>query len=320
MTVSTGMVNFLVVNRFSLFLKSDRLAHAYFFSGPKGIGKLETALAISKLVNCEDLKEGMFCDECSVCVKINNGNHPDIHVLADDGESIKIENIRMLIGSIQLRSFEAKTKVFLIQNAERLTIEASNALLKTLEEPSRDSLIILTTSMPEYLLATIRSRCQVVHFFSLANAFAKRELMERQECEEGMSHFLAHFSDGCLGNMDQDYQGIFDRKNKAINEFVFEEDSEVYFKTILSDKDMVRESLRFLFLWFKDLMMVKNNVSQQYLANVDRVSDLKYFEKKYCFKEMEEILNDIIMTQKAVDENFNVKVPLAIIKEKIWRK
>ncbi|MDD3375661.1 MAG: DNA polymerase III subunit delta' [Candidatus Omnitrophica bacterium] len=320
MTTSLDIVNSLIVERFASFVKSERLAHAYFFSGSKGIGKFETALAVAKLVNCEDLKDGMFCDACSACLKINNSNHPDIHVLEDNGESIKIDDIRLLIRSLQFRSFEARIKVFLIQNAQRLTIEASNALLKTLEEPSRDSLIILTTSMPERLLETIRSRCQAVHFFSLANAAAKKELIENQECEEGMSHFLAYFSDGCLVSLDKDYQDIFDRKNKAINEFVFEEDSEPYFKVILSDKNMMRETLRFLFLWFKDLMMIKSGVPQQYLANIDRVSDLKYFEKRYCFEEIEEVLNDIVVTQKAIDENFNIKVPLAIIKEKIWKK
>ncbi len=320
MSTAVDLINNSVVDKFSLFVRSGRLAHAYLFLGPKKTGKLSTAIVVSKLVNCENLRDGTFCDQCATCIKINSGNHPDIHILEDSSQAIKIEDIRLLINEMQFRAYEAKTKIFLIHNAERLTIEASNALLKTLEEPSKGSLIILTTSAPERLLGTIRSRCQSVHFFSLDNKLIQKQLTENYGCDQLMAHFLAHFSDGSLGRLNGDYKGIFDRKNEAIDQFVFEQDSEIYFKKILSDKLVVREVVYFLFLWFKDLMMLKNQSSDQHLANIDRLSDLKYFEKKYEFKEIVEILNDIVATRRAIDENFNIKVPLVIMKEKIWKK
>ncbi len=310
-----------VLKRFSCFLESGRLAHAYLFVGPKGIGKVQTALAIAKLVNCEDDSSEMFCDDCSACKKIDRISHPDIHIVGEEGKSIKIEEIRQVIAEVQLRPFEAKMKVFLINDAEKLTPEASNALLKTLEEPSRNSLIFLTTSAEEQLLGTIKSRCQIIHFFPTTNAELKEQLMDKKGCSEECSHFLAYFSEGCIGKInEEDFEKILARKNEAIDQFMFQEDNENYLKKVLADKDKTKEVIQFLFSWIKDLLMAKNNISCENFIHKDRVGDLQEVKERYTFQEIEDILNEIVLTKRAADENFNVKVPLAIIKEKIWKK
>ena len=101
---------------------------------------------------------------------------------------------------------------------------------------------------------------------------------------------------------------------------MFQEDNESYLKKILADKDKTKEMIQFLFSWVKDLLMAKNNVSDARFINKDRSDDLKRIKDRYTFKEIEELLSEIVSTKKAADENFNVKVPLSIIKEKIWKK
>ncbi|MDP8266298.1 MAG: DNA polymerase III subunit [Candidatus Aceula meridiana] len=321
MSVNTVQFSEAIVERFSLFFKSGRLAHAYLFVGPKKVGKSETAFEVAKLVNCEEAKNAMPCDECSSCVKINNGQHPDVHAFGFDGEPIKIQNVRQMLSRVQLRAFEAKTKVFIIKDSENLTLEASNALLKTLEEPTSNSLILLTTSVLERVLSTVKSRCQLMSFFPLGPKELKKSLIKEHKQGDEISHFLAYSSEGCLGKIsEQDFKDIFIRKNRVIDEFVFAPDAEEYIKEIVRDKAEAKEALWFLFCWFKDLALIKLDVPKEKLIHFDRSEDLGAIKEKYSFDDVEKILTDITTATRAVQDNFNVKIPLTLIKEKAWKK
>src|SRR5690242_13508236 len=140
-----NLINKDILARFSTLTNRGRLAHAYLFVGPPESGKLATAYGLAKVLNCDQLNGSFGCEECPSCQKINSGNHPDLMTLSVGvGETIKIDDIRGFIQRLQLRAFEAKCKVAVIQNVERLTTEAANALLKTLEEPGKDTLLVLT--------------------------------------------------------------------------------------------------------------------------------------------------------------------------------
>ncbi|MCX5680875.1 MAG: DNA polymerase III subunit delta' [Candidatus Omnitrophica bacterium] len=332
MTLTENSISIQILDRFSKLLETGRLAHAYLFVGPKCIGKEETALAVAKLVNCENPTQGRFCGMCPSCRKIENGAHPDVHILDKDdsliepdedkkNKSIKIEHIRALIDKTQMTAFEAKMKVFIIKDVEFVTLEASNALLKTLEEPSKNTLIILTTSLIDRVLATIKSRCQIFQFFPLSSETLKERFVNRNRFSEPESHFLAHFSEGCPGRIaDGDHQAILKRRNDAIDQFIFSQNEESYVKTILSDRDKTAEMIHFLFCWFKDLMLLKRDVSRNRIINIDRISDLEKVKARYDFDECEAILGEIVKTRKALEENFNVKISLALLKEKKWKK
>jgi DNA polymerase III, gamma/tau subunits len=151
-SIIESMIDKNITGRFLQLMKKERLAHAYLLIGPEGSGKVETAVAIAKMVNCEQLGES-FCGECPSCRKIEGGNHPDI-LMIDQGEdkSIKIYKIRELIKKTQLRPYEAMKKVVVIKDVDLMTTEGANALLKTLEEPTESSLLLLTTANPERIL------------------------------------------------------------------------------------------------------------------------------------------------------------------------
>ena len=164
--INPAQINASVVRRFSRLAANRRLAHAYLLVGPADCGKTQTALSLAQLVNCES-ETHKPCGQCAACRKIASGNHPDVHVIGNDEmDSIKIEDIRFLLGRAHLMAYEGKTKVFIIRNIERMTLDAANALLKTLEEPAANTLMILTTSVLEANLDTIKSRCHIVKFFS----------------------------------------------------------------------------------------------------------------------------------------------------------
>jgi len=148
-------------------LERGRLAHGYLFTG-QSIAELEAlAGALAKTLNCQQPKRaanGVAIDACDVCLscrKIDHGNHADVHWLRPESKTriIVIDQIRELIGSIQLKPTEAEYKVAVIVEADRLKMEAANAFLKTLEEPPPKSILILLTTDPERILETILSRC-----------------------------------------------------------------------------------------------------------------------------------------------------------------
>ena len=140
-------------------LQKNRLSHTYLLTGEKGSGKQDLALAFARALNCES--ENYFDDcACNSCRKCEAGNHPDFHVLGEDPKvkSIKIEEVRHAIADAALKPYEGKFKVFVVLNAGRLTQDASNAFLKTLEEPPARTVFILTVETKAGLLETIQSR------------------------------------------------------------------------------------------------------------------------------------------------------------------
>jgi DNA polymerase-3 subunit delta' len=165
-------------------LRSGRVAHAYLFAGPSGSGRHELALAFAQALFCEREADDA-CGECLSCRKLRHGNHPDLHIIQPDGASVKIEQIRELQRDLSYRSAGAGYKVYIIEAAETMTVQAANSLLKFLEEPQSPVVAILIAPGPKSVLPTIQSRTQLVPFVP-----ADREWMEAQLIAEGKSPLL----------------------------------------------------------------------------------------------------------------------------------
>jgi DNA polymerase III subunit delta' len=312
-----------ICERFRILEEKGRMGHAYLFTGPQAIGKSETVQAIARMLNCEQ-KEGRQatgCGECSSCRKILVGQHPDVYVI-DAGEeaSIKITAIRELIQRLQLRPFEARSKVVLVKNAELMTLESSNAFLKTLEEPTRDTVIFLTSAAPELLLGTIRSRCHTVPFFTAARVKVAQDLAAQLSVPAASAHFFSYFADGCAGRGQQlAAQGFFEFKNQVIDQIILGRPTDPYLKELLGDKVQTRFVLEIFLSWFRDLMVLRATGAEgQALTHQDRRSDLDRLAKTYQLKHLYEILEGIGQTMKYLDENLNVKIAFYLLMEKIW--
>ena len=319
--VIESMVDEKIVERFQRLILSGRLAHAYLFIGPQGCGKTQTAVAIAKLVNCE-LEKEMYCGECVSCRKISSGNHPDI-LVCDQGEdkSIKIQKVRELVERIQLQPYEAKRKVVIFKDIDLLTIEGANAFLKTLEEPTASSLLLLTTANPERILGTVKSRCHMVYFSSCSREKLSHRLQKEMVSSELQADVISGFSEGCYGQA----RGFFERdfmasKNVVIDEFLFRAADDTYLKAVLSDEQATKEALDVLLFCFKDLMLLNAGVSDKQITNSDRIADLRACAARYSLDQLRNILAEVVNTKKMLDANFNVKVPLMLLKEKIWTR
>jgi len=334
MVAQEVQINKTVLKRFATLQKNNRLAHAYLFVGPAQIGKTQTALGVGKFLNCENFvgaqsavplrhdADNLFCDICPSCLKINHGNHPDIHLIScEETDTIKIEQIRGVISQIQLKSFEARVKVFILKSVEKLTIEGANALLKTLEEPAKNSLLILTSCVPEEVADTIRSRCHAMNFSSGSTQALTDQLSRDYALNQPVANFLAYYSQGSLGRARHlAEEKFFERKNEALDALVCSPESEDYLKEILSDKEKTKEVLDILLMWLRDLLILKTNGSETHLVHADRLKDLKKYEARYSFEEITELTREIVKAATLLAENLNVKIALSLMKENLWRK
>src|SRR5687768_8768990 len=143
-------------------VRESKVAHAYLFSGPRGTGKTSVARILAKALNCTDLQDGEPCGRCESCVAIDAGNSYDLHEL-DAASNNGVEAMRDLINKTAIGS-PGRSKVYILDEVHMLSTAASNALLKTLEEPPAHVAFVLATTDPQKVLPTIRSRCQHFEF------------------------------------------------------------------------------------------------------------------------------------------------------------
>ena len=235
----------------SNLITRNRIPNGMLFWGASGIGKSMTALAFAKAINCSE-QTGDACGTCLSCRKIDSGNHPDIAQIAPVKKSriIDVEAIENIIEMASLRPFEARWRVFIIYEADRMRGPAQNHLLKTLEEPLGPSVFILVSEYPQMLLPTIRSRCQRIRFRSLHPATVKELLLrERDNISPEMAESIAGIAQGqmsrALDLVDSDKRAmVFD----IIERFQRKEDplfiAEEFASYIASQKSLIEGNIK----------------------------------------------------------------------------
>jgi DNA polymerase III subunit delta' len=179
-------------------LAAGRTPHAYLFRGPEGVGKQLFAQVMAATLNCRQTLDGAACGNCSSCRKFRSGNHPDFVVIRPEQGSIKIDRIRELIKALSYPPYESATRVVLLEDIHTMRREAANSLLKTLEEPPENNLLILTVESSKSILSTISSRCQTIPFFQLSQGDTVRILLEKG-MEDKTAVLLARLSEGSPG-------------------------------------------------------------------------------------------------------------------------
>lgn len=299
----------------------NRMAHAYLFSGASGVGKVFTALQFAKVINCLNRPNSKYdsCDECESCKKIDTANHIDIGLvkLLKNKTEISIEQVRQLQSQVNLRPYEAKYKVFIIQDAQLANDEAQSALLKTLEEPPPKSVIILTTSDPDALLTTIISRCQLVKFSPLKTEDSKKVLMKRFNIDENSAHYLSYIAQTGLvdvsGFIKQD---AIKAKNSIIAEFSdFIKSPSKELSFLKESDENILWSLSVLLWWYRDMLIFKETgINTGSIANQDRRDDLAAIAKEYDSLGLARSISFILNTARLLSQtNTSAKLALTVM-------
>ena len=297
-------------------LKTGRTAHAYLFAGPEGIGKRTAALALAQALNCQQgdaVDDG--CGACQSCRKITRGLHPDVQVLEPDGATLKIDQIRALGADAALRPYEGKRKVFILQGAEKMTEQAANALLKTLEEPPGWTVLVLLTSTPSALPLTIVSRCQTVIFSAISPDALQAYLVGR-----GIDHTPARLIVSCSGGsvgralspeiasmgssrdlfLEELGRGLRDGPAALID----------LAERLAKDRDRVRQNLEVLSAWFRDLMVVKVSGRREWLINQDRGEEVARQAEGLPLDDILDSLRVVHGTMDGLTRNANLRLSL----------
>lgn len=177
-------------------VKDKKTSHSYLFVGIEGIGKKEIAKEFAKMLLC--INDNKYCNTCKSCIEFDSNNNPDFLYIEPDGNSVKIEQIRYIQRKIQEKPIISNKKVYIINDADKMTTEAQNCLLKTLEEPPEYSTIILIGSNENMFLSTIKSRCMIIHFLKIEDEKIRKYLEEKYELKDISTNMLEIFQ-GSIG-------------------------------------------------------------------------------------------------------------------------
>ena len=311
---------------FERSLKSGRLAHAYLFVGPAHAGKMTLARDLAMALNCEDGVPP--CGICQSCKRIASGWHSDLQVVGlnknPDGKQqteIGIEEIRQVLHSANLPPFEGKCKVYIVDGAELLSVEAANCLLKTLEEPVDRVVFILLTAREDLLPVTVVSRCQRIELEQLSATGVASALVDRWLVGPQRARLLAHLSHGRLGwAVKAIDEGSLDKHDEAVDGLVAAIDADLegrfaYAAQLASefsqDRQVVQDKLGLWLDWWHDLMLVKVGLEDA-VANVDRLDFLRSMANGLDLEQIRAGIHSIYQAGEQLKQNANARLALEV--------
>lgn len=297
-------------------IKNGRVAHAYVFSGPKGTGKKNMAVQLAKALNCT---EGNYdaCDTCSNCLKIEHFNHPGVLYVRPTGKTIKIDQVRQLQKPLNFLAVGVNNKILIIEQAELLTQQAANSLLKFLEEPKANIVVILITENPYQLLSTIRSRCQIINFPELD--FNKiKSIYSESEIKENDLLVASYLAEDITKIEDIiSTEGFVQMKNLMIqwNKEILTRKYQALFtindKILKTEyvKENILQFLDSLIIWYRDLLSLKLG-RKAYIIYKDYEKELNFQVEKISESQIINQIEEILLTKNKIKYNANLQLSL----------
>ncbi|MET3700041.1 DNA polymerase III delta prime subunit [Bacillus oleivorans] len=249
-------------------LQRDRLAHAYLFEGTRGTGKVQASKLLAQSFFCINrIEDCEPCGECHHCKRIESGNHPDVHIVQPDGQSIKKGQIQELQMEFSKSGMESTKKFYAIVHADRMTTNAANSLLKFLEEPHSQTMAVLITEQIHNMLSTILSRCQVVSFRPLSANLLIKQLISSgipqdmapllSQLTQNIDEALALFSDEWFAQARKKVVKLHEALQKSEEEALLWLQQEWY--KHFQDREQVNMGLQMLLFIYRDLLSIQLN-------------------------------------------------------------
>ena len=299
-------------------LARGRVSHATLIVGPPYIGKGTLARFFAQALNCEG-GPPVPCGECLSCRKVVSGNHPDVRIFDAPDQSLKIGEVRELQRELSLSPHESRWRVAVLCGFERATVEAANALLKTLEEPPAQVVLLLTATEAEVLLPTIVSRCQVLSLRPLPVDQVKEALITRWDADPAQAELLARLSGGRLGWAVRALEDktLLTRREEHLNELASlmgkgRVERLAYAASLSRDPGLVREVLALWLGWWRDVLLLVSG-SQVPVANVDRGSQLHQQAGQVTLRQAQRMVARLRSTIQYLDQNVNPRLALEVL-------
>lgn len=347
---------------------SDRVAHAYLFYGPDGVGKRAVALEFARTLLCEG-RGDEACEKCLSCNKVNRMIHPDVHVMfphPKDADTHDIaERLKLLVEdkyatidyirrpsladpeatsnkqafysvsriheeirrAMSFKPVEGRYKIAILTDAHLLRTEASNAFLKRLEEPTPQTVFILTTARPDRLLPTILSRCQRIRFDPLSSDSIEAALIERKGLERSRAATLARMG---AGSFSRAIELAENEELMSMRQLVLEFFRLAFSQNVdkLSDKidqigrmgrEQVKNALGLMLRWLRDLLLFQQIGSEAILVNVDQTETINRFCANLPDADLEAMVKLVESAIELVERNANINLVLIVLAQKLGR-
>ncbi|MBX7169766.1 MAG: DNA polymerase III subunit [Pyrinomonadaceae bacterium] len=320
---------------FQRLLRAERLPNSLLFTGKNGVGKKLFALELAKAFVCQKPNNGEACDTCAACLRADKfsiptnadkndefkkvffSEHPDIGIVTAYKNNILIDAIRAVETESNFRPYEARARFFIIDEADKMNDAASNALLKTLEEPAQTSHIFLITSRPNSLLQTIRSRCQTVHFAPIFPNEIEDHLLQTKKFAPDDARLLSKITDGSIGRaLDLDLGKFRERREimlKTLESLIANQNRAILLRTAeeLNDaknKEFYGEYLEIFQTLIHDVWTLCFDENSEKIVNADLIPQLKRLSQNADKTRLSKWLKEIEVLQENFTVNLNKKI------------
>lgn len=300
-------------------LERQQVSHAYIISGEKGMGKRLLANTLAMALLCDEGK-GEACGNCHSCLQFATGNHPDITWVTHEKASIGVDEIRdQLIDPMLIKPYHSRYKVYIVDEAELLTVQAQNALLKTIEEPPEYGVVMLLTTNPDMFLQTIRSRCTMLKMMPLPDGQIKGILLGRG-VPENQAERCAAFARGNLGKAvelsdSEEFSRMYDLLVGMLSRIRGMELSEImaFIKELKDDDLDSAGTLDFIEIWYRDVLFYKATGDGDRLVFRGEKDVIRGLAEKHGYRQIEKILEAIGQARTRLASNVNFETTMELV-------
>ena len=302
-------------------VEQDKVSHAYILNGQRGAGKKLLARLFAMALQCESGKSEP-CGECRSCKQAKNGNQPDIITIKHEKPaSIGVEDIReQLNGDIMIKPYSSPYKIYIIPDADLMTVQAQNALLKTIEEPPAYAIIFLLTENADVLLPTIRSRCVMLKLRNIKDKLVKKYLMEELRIPDYQAEVCAAFAQGNIGRaiMLAKSEHFNEIKEEAIQLMKYIDEMELHeivsaIKEINKYKLEVTDYFDIIMIWYRDVLLYKATKDVGGLAFSEHLTFIKERAEKSSYEGIETNLDALEKAKARLKANVNFDLVMELL-------
>lgn len=296
--------------------------HAYLFSGPPGLGRRTLALRLAQALNCErPISAGEPCGLCRTCKQIDAMQHPDLSIIQSvdengdpkEGGTLKVDQIRELQRTINLKPYQSPYRVALFLRFQEANDNASNALLKTLEEAPAHAILILTADNPEQLLPTIISRCEILRLRPLPIEAISADLIHRG-VDEDRARLLAHISGGRPGyarSLVED-AAVLEKREERLNDLqtllpAARVEKFSYAEKLAKDKDAMRQTILVWLSYWRDVLL-RVAGAETPLVNVDRNMEIEFLAGRMDISTARKVVGEHESALEKMERNVNSRL------------
>lgn len=301
-------------------ISAEKVSHAYIFHGEEGMGKKSMAQAFAKALQCTD-KQNRPCNRCISCMQSDSGNQPDILWVTHEKTSIGVNDIRIQVNAdIQIKPYQSQYKIYIIDSADKMTENAQNALLKTIEEPPEYAIVLLLACSTQNLLPTVLSRCVVLDLKPIERQLIKEHLMKKLQIPDYVAEIAAGFSGGNVGKAikyasSEDFES---KKEDVFHILRYIDDMEIHeiiagIKVILENKSSIYDYIDLMMLWFRDVLMLKATNDPNILLFKDEFQIIKQHAKTRSYDEIDNIIKAMEEAKTKLNANVNFDITIELM-------